>query len=138
MNTIILKGREIPLLYTVFEMKEIQEDLCPLGELFYRLLGSNGEDPEDRSGFGGPDHLSAVAKLVRIMGNAGLEEAGENPDLTEKKIMRAMKPAQITDVVKACSEVIREALESEVPETDSDEPKDVVLEKLNKKKEAES
>ena len=138
MKTIILKGREIPLLYTVYEMKTIQEDVCPLGELFYRVLGANAEDPEDRSGFGAPGHLETVAKLVRILGNAGLEEAGEHPDLTEKKIMRSMKPGQISDIVKTCAEAITEALESEIPAAGSDEPKDVVLEQLNKKKEVAS
>ena len=34
-----------------------------------------------------------MAKLIRILGNAGLEEAGEAPDLTDKKVLRAMKPA---------------------------------------------
>lgn len=137
MAKITLRGREIPLLYTVYEMKEVQEEICPLGDLSETILGINPEDENDRSGFGGPAHLTATAKLVRILGNAGLEEAGENPDLTEKKILRAIKPTQISDLVNACAKAIEEGLASEIPEENSDEPVDVTLEKLNKKKERE-
>lgn len=133
MITIHLKGREIPLLYTVMEMKTIQEDICPLGDLSYRILGVNRDDPEDRNGFGGPEHLDAVAKLIRILGNAGLEEAGENPDLTEKKILRALKPTEISGMVNACAEALNEGLTSEIPPQDDGEPKDVVLEDMKKK-----
>ena len=135
MTTITLKGREIPLLYTVYEMKSIQEDICPLDDLFYRVLGTTREKPESREKFGTPDHLDTVAKLVRILGNAGLEEAGENPDLTEKKILRAIRPSSISEIVNACADAIAEGVESEIPEQGSDEPKDVVLDEINKKKE---
>lgn len=137
MAKITLRGREIPLIYTVYEMKEIQEEICPLSDLSETILGENPEDENDQSGFGGPEHLTAMAKLVRILGNAGLEEAGENPDLTEKKILRAIKPTQISDLVKACAKAIGEGMGSEIPEENSDEPVDVTLEKLNKKKEGE-
>lgn len=137
MAKITLRGREIPLLYTVYEMKEIQENICPLGDLSHVIMGANPEDEKDRSGFGAPEHLNAMAKLVKVLGNAGLEEAGENPDLTEKKILRAIKPSQIVDLVNACAKAIEEGLESEIPEQNSDEPVDVTLEQLNKKKERE-
>lgn len=138
MTTITLKGLEIPLLYTVLEMKTIQEELCPLGELSYRIMGANPENPEDRNGFGDAKHLDAVAKLVKILGNAGLEEAGEAADLTERRVLRAMKPGQISEIVTACANAISEGMETEIPEPGADEPKDVVLEELNKKKEAGS
>ena len=138
MTTITLKGREIPLLYTVYEMKAIQEEICPLGDFSYTILGANKDDPKDKSGFGGPEHLMAVAKLIRVLGNAGLEEAGETPDLTDKKILRAMKPGQIMDAVNACMNAMNEGMDSEIPEQESDEPVDVVLEEMNKKKEPES
>ena len=137
MVKITLKGREIPLLYTVYEMKEVQDNICPLSDLSDTILGVNPEDENDQSGFGGPEHLMATAKLVRILGNAGLEEAGENPDLTEKKILRAIKPTQISDLVDACAKAIEEGLSSEIPAENSDEPVDVTLEQLNKKKERE-
>lgn len=138
MTTITLKGREIPLLYTVYEMKSIQEDICPLDDLFYQVMGTTREDPKSREKFGTPDHLDTVAKLVRILGNAGLEEAGENPDLTEKRILRAIRPGDIADIVTACAQAITEGVESEIKDPGDSEPKDVVLEEINKKKETAS
>ena len=136
MNTITIKGREIPLIYTVLEMKTIQEEIAPLGRLQYIVYGLNPEDENDASGFGLPQHLDAAAKLIRILGNAGLEENGEAADLTEKKILRALKPAEFTQVINACMDAMNEGMSSEIPE----EPKgkvDVMLEKLQKKKETE-
>ncbi len=138
MYSIQLKGREIPLIYTVYEMKQVQEEICPLGEISFRILGVNKENPELRDGFGRPEQLDAVAKMIRIMGNAGLEESGETPDLTDKNVLRAMRPAQIADMINVCSEVMKEALRSEIPEEDKGEPTDVVLEELKKKEPKES
>ena len=36
-----------------------------------------------------------LGTLIRILGNAGLEEKGEKPDLTDKWILRNMKPGMI-------------------------------------------
>lgn len=138
MTKITLKGREIPLTYTVFEMKAVQEEICPLGDLQYVLFGRNKEDKEDLSLYGAPEHLGAVAKMIRILGNSGLEEAGEAPDLTDKWIMRAMKPAQLNDAIAACLQAINEGMESEIHEEESGEPEDVTLEEMKKKKETES
>ena len=102
MTMITLKGREVPLLYTVYEMKLIQEEICPIEDFSYKILGKNKEDDKDQSFFGSPEHLEAVAKLVTILGNAGLEEAGEAPDLTAKKVLRSVKPLQFSGLVSAC------------------------------------
>ena len=136
MITITIKGREIPLIYTVWEMKQVQEEIGPLSRAISLVLGTNPEDREDTSRFGSAEHLAAAAKLIRILGNAGLEEAGEAADLTEKKILRALKPAEFTQVINACMDAMNEGMSSEIPE----EPKgkvDVMLEKLQKKKETE-
>ena len=138
MNSIRLRGREIPLLYTVYEMKLLQEEVAPVGRLMYALFGMNPEDEKDRSGYGSPEHLEAVAKAVRILGNAGLEEAGESPDLTDKWVMRAIRPAEITAVLNAVMTAMNEGMESEIPPKDDGEPVDVTLEKMQKKKEKES
>ena len=137
MTTITLKGREIPLTYTVYEMKAVQEDICPLGDLQYVLFGRNKEDKEDLSLYGTPEHLGAVAKMIRILGNSGLEETGEAPDLTDKWVMRAMKPAQLNDAIAACLQAINEGMESEIPDENGEEPVDVTLEEMKKKKETE-
>ena len=39
MASITLKGREIPLLYTVYEMKQIQEEIAPIGQALKIVLG---------------------------------------------------------------------------------------------------
>lgn len=138
MATITLKGREIPLIYTVLEMKEIQEEIASLGDFQYVILGRNKDDEEDNSLYGGPDHLNAVAKLIRILGNAGLEEAGEAPDLTDRKILRALRPADLVEAINACTNAMSEGMRSEIPEEKKEGPVDVTLEEMNKKKEKES
>ena len=112
MVTITLKGREIPLLYTTLEMKQVQEAIAPLGRLFSLVLGRNPDDEKDRSLFASPAHLEAAAKMIRILGNAGLEEAGEAGDLTDKKVMRAIRPNDLAGMVNACIEAVNEGWES--------------------------
>ena len=135
MTTINLRGREIPLIYTVFEMRALQEEIAPLGDLMYLISGKNRDDEEDTSKFGSVEHLDAIAKLVRILGNAGLEEAGEAPDLTDKKVLRALKPTEIGNAIEACAKAIGEGMQSEVPDPkeESGEPVDVTLEEMKKK-----
>ena len=55
------------------------------------------------------------------MGNAGLEESGEAPDLTERKILRALKPSDIVDAVNACMDAMNEGMASEIPTKNPDE-----------------
>lgn len=135
MATITLKGREIPLLYTTWEMKQIQEELGPLHKAVAVVLGRDPEGGEDAARFGGAEHLAAAATLIRILGNAGLEEAGENPDLTDKKVLRAIKPAEVALIINACLDAMNEGMASEIPAKKKEGPVDVVLEEIEKKKE---
>ena len=135
MITINLKGREIPLLYTTWEMKQIQEEIAPLGTALKLVLGKNPEDDEDTSPYGGVKHLTYAATLIKILGNSGLEDAGETPDLTEKMILRALKPSQLMDTISACLNAMGEGMASEIPEKKKEGPVDVVLEEIEKKKE---
>jgi hypothetical protein len=139
MSSITLKGREIPLIYTVLEMKQIQEEIGPLNKAVnYITVKDPDRDESDESFAGSPEHISAVAKAVVIMGNAGLEEAGEVPDLTEKKILRALKPNEFAIAMNKCIEAMNEAMRSEIPEKKTDEPVDVTLEDMKKKETKES
>jgi len=138
MASITLRGREIPLIYTVYEMKEAQAEICPLGELPYRILGQNRDDQKDMSRFGSAEHIDTVAKMIRIMGNGGLEEAGETPDLTDKWVMRSLRPKQVADMVNACITALNEGMASEIKDDEKKGPVDVTLENMNKKKEKES
>ena len=133
MASITLKGREIPLLYTVWEMKQVQEEICPMGDLQYIMFGRNKDDENDRSKYAGPEHLNALAKLIRILGNAGLEEAEREADLTDKKVLRSLRPMELTDAINACVAAMSEGMESEIPDKKKEGPVDVVLEEIEKK-----
>ena len=138
MVTITLKGREIPLLYTTWEMKQVQEELGPISKAIKRVLGRNPDDEDDMSLYAGAEHLAAAATLIRILGNAGLEENGEAADLTDKKVLRALKPADLAEAVNKCMDAMAEGMKSEIPEKKQEGPVDVTLEEMNKKKEKES
>jgi len=139
MAEITLKGRRIPLAYTVLEMKQIQEEVAPIGEFLYTIFGrEKDEDGDTASLYGSAKHLDAVGKALRIMGNAGLEEAGEKADLTDKWVMRALKPSMIAEAMGACLEAFNEGNASEIPEHTSGEPVDVTLEQMKKKETKEN
>ena len=76
--------------------------------------------------------------MVRIMGNAGLEESGQEPDLTDKKVMRALRPDQLVEAINAVSNAMADGMRSEIPEKDEDGPVDVTLEKMKKKEAKEN
>ena len=138
MASITLKGREIPLLYTTYELKALQEEIAPFSRMINVILGRNPDDTTDTSAFGSAEHIEAVAKLIRILGNAGLEEAGEAADLTDKKVMRAIKPMDLMEKISACMDAINEGMVSEIPEKEDEGPVDVTLEEMKKKEMKES
>lgn len=133
MAKITLKGREVPLLYTSWEMKTVQEEIAPLSKAIRLVTGRNPENEEDTSMFGGAEHIGALAKMIRILGNAGLEESGQEADLTDKKVMRALRPDQLVEAINAVSEAMADGMRSEIPEKEEDGPVDVVLEQMKKK-----
>ena len=135
MVTITLKGREIPLLYTTWEMKQIQDEIAPIGDTIGILIGRNKDDENDTSRYGGAEQLDAIGKAIRILGNAGLEETGGVPDLEEKWILRAIRPNDVMDIVNAIMAAFADGMASEIPEKTQDGPVDVTLEEMKKKKE---
>ena len=140
--SITLKGKEVPLLYTTEEMLTIQEEIGPVYEAINLASGSNPDDKKDTSRFGTKEHLKALAKMIVILGNAGLEESDQEGDLTEKKVLRGIKPDEIYLAVAACMQCLTEGMMSEIPD-DIDKkaksgPVDVTLEKIKKKDETES
>lgn len=120
-------------MYTTYEMKTIQEEIAPIGQALKIILGRNPEDENDTSLYGSAQHLEAAAKMVRILGNAGLEENGEDADLTDKKVMRAIRPGELAEVVNACFDAMNEGMKSEIPEKKETGPVDVTLEEMKKK-----
>jgi len=133
MVTITLKGREIPLIYTTYEMKQIQEEIAPISDALVLVMGRNPEDENDLSRYGGVDHLGAAAKLIRILGNAGLEESGQDGNLTDKWVMRALKPKDLMPTINACMDALAEGMATEIQEKENEGPVDVTLEEMKKK-----
>ena len=110
--TIKIGGREIPLYYSSLEMVDIQKDIgCTAFQLNEEVFGVHLEDEDDPSSvrFGvitDAAKLEKFGKLIRILGNAGLEEEGRDPDLTDRWILRHMKPGMIMVYVIAMVTVI--------------------------------
>ena len=130
-------GREIPMTLTTFEMIAIQEEIgCTVGQLQDSVFGLEKNLETDEYSFqmvNDKDRLRRFGALIRIMGNAGLEEAGKEPDLTDKWILRHIKPAMIMPYMIAITGVINEAMKMETAKTEG--PVDEVLEEENRKKE---
>ncbi len=105
MTEIKIGGRVVPLSYSAYEMIEIQKQIgCTAFQLKDVVFGiqkeENENDPNAKPKVtigvaDDPERLEKMGKLITILGNAGLEEKGEEPDLTEKWVLRQMKPALI-------------------------------------------
>ena len=141
MAEIKIGGRTIPLFYSTYEMVAIQKEIgCTSFQLKEEVFGIVQEDEDDpmsvRIGcVTDPVKTEKLGKLIAIMGNAGLEEKGEKPDLTEKWILRNMKPAMITVYALAALSVIVEGNRLETPESEEEKgPVDEGLEEQNAKK----
>ena len=139
--TLKIGGREIPLFYSSLEMVDIQKDIgCTAFQLNDEVFGIHLEDEDDPSSarFGvitDGDKLEKFGKLIRILGNAGLEEEGREPDLTDKWILRHMKPGMIMVYVIAVVAVISEGNKIESTKTEEEQgPVDEGLEEQNAKK----
>jgi len=133
--------RTVPVLLSTLEMAEIQEEIgCTVGQLRDEVFGLQVDLETDKVTFGIVEDgkkIRKFAKLIRIMGNAGLEEAGQEPDLTDKWIMRHMKPGLIMAYVVGITAVINESMKVETGEK-KEGPVDEVLEEENRKKEQET
>lgn len=105
MTEINMGGRVVPLSYSAYEMIEIQKRIgCTAFQLNDVVFGIEQEEDENDPNAepkirvtvaNDPERLEKLGKLIVILGNAGLEEKGEEPNLTEKWVLRNMKPALI-------------------------------------------
>ena len=141
MKEIKIGKREIPLFYSTYEMIEIQEEIgCTAFQLREEVFGIRQEDEDDPMSIRmecatDPEKTKKLGTLIRILGNAGLEENGEKGDLTDKWILRNMKPALIMAYAVAAMAVIVEGNKIEAPEAEEQQgPVDEVLEEQNAKK----
>ena len=143
MTEINIGVRKIPLSYTAYEMIEIQRQIgCTAFELTDKVFGIRSEEDENNPAaepkviidvVNDPDRLEKMGKLIAILGNAGLEQSGQEPDLTDKWILRNMKPALILGYAIATMAEISNGNMMEV-KNDKDGPVDEVLEEQESKK----
>ena len=139
MTEIKIGGRIIPLSYTAFEMIEIQKQIgCTAFQLKDEVFGIHQEDEDNPNSvridvIKDPERLEKMGKLIAILGNAGLEEKGEKPDITYKWVLRNMKPALILGYAIATMGEIADGnmMESKDEETG---PVDEILEEQQAKK----
>ena len=140
-QTIKIGNREIPLTMTSWELAVIQEEIgCTVGKLRDEVFGISQNMETGEYTFGIVEDGAKIKKfgtLLKILGNAGLEEAGQEPDLTDKWILRNMKPGLLMIYVLAASAVITDAMKMEAGDK-KEGPVDEVLEEENRKKEPES
>lgn len=124
MTEIMIGGRKIPLLYTTCEMIAIQDEIgCTAFQLKDQVFGLKQEDEDDPNSIrldvvSDTDKMKKLCTLIRILGNAGLEEAGEEPNLTDKWIMRKIKPAMIIAYAIATMAEISEGNRMESPKAE--------------------
>ena len=130
-------GRTIPMTMTSYEMLTIQDEIgCTVGQLRDNVFGVEQNLETGEYSFSvatDREKLKKFGTLLKILGNAGLEEAGQEPDLTDKWILRHIKPIMLMAYVVAATAVINEAMKME-SEANSDGPVDEVLAEENRKK----
>ena len=74
-----------------------------------------------------------ACKLIRILGNAGLEETGQDPDLTDRWVMKHIRPNMIASYAVAVMYVINEGNQMEA-KRENNGPVDEGLEEEEGKK----
>ena len=132
--------RTIPLFYSTYEMIAIQKEIgCTAYELKEKVFGVRQTDEDDPMSIvldvvTDPEKTMRLGTLLKILGNAGLEEAGQEPDLTDKWILRNMKPPLIMPYALAAMAVITDGNKVESPKEENEGPVDEILEEQNAKK----
>lgn len=142
MMTIKIGGREIPLYLSTYEMIAIQDEIgCTMAQLRDDVFGLHQEIEDEGNTWyfeiaRDPQRQKKFGTLMKIMGNAGLEENGQDPDLTEKWILRHIKPGMILPYSLTAMAVINDAQQSETAaeRKEEDGPVDVMVEEENRKK----
>ena len=142
MTNIRIGGREIPLNFTTYEMIAIQKEIgCNAAELRDQVFGLHLADENDPNSWQmevgrDPEKMEKLGKLIRILGNSGLEENGEEPDLTDKWVLRKMKPGLILAYALVAMSEINEGQKSETAaeeQKERGETSEIVLEEERKK-----
>lgn len=80
--------------------------------------------------------ISATAEMIAILCNQGIIREGKAGILTAEDVAERMRPRQIIEARNACLAAIAEGSTVEHEEDEEDEPIDVVLAEIQKKREA--
>lgn len=121
--TVNIGERTIPLRFRMNQFIEIEEEIGNLGEIKELLLK-------------GKKRVRNTVSMIRIMGNAGLQHAGEEPDLTDDWLLENMDPHGLLAYQVAVIGCMSKETESQAAaEEKQDEARDVVLDEINAKKE---
>lgn len=125
MAHITINGKDIPLVFDMEAFGQVEEEVGSLVELNEILNGKT--------------RIKNLVKMVRIMGNIGLADSGAKADLTDAKLNKAMKPSELAQYQIAIMNAITDGMKMETEEEeDPKKEKDLVLEEIQKKSEAES
>lgn len=126
MRFITIGGRNVPLFFSLWEMKQIQEEVGFINEINEKLAKHVGSS----------EQIETLVKLIRILGNAGLEEAGQAADLTDKWVGRRLTIGSILAMTEDIILCINDGMqmENDIAEAeDPDKAKDLGLEELRRK-----
>lgn len=115
-----IAGREIPLRYTMRELADMEEAIDTMDN--FRELIMQGKH-----------RIRNMAAAIRIMGNSGLKKAGEKDELTEDWLLDHLDPGQIKTYQIAVLGAFTDGFQME---TEEQRERDLVLEELERKKEA--
>lgn len=114
--------RKIPLYFGMREFNEIEETVGNLGNIKELIME-------------GKERGKNLTAVIRILGNAGLRQAGEDADITEDFLLDHMDPRVIMAyqiAVIAC--MSRDENSQAVTEEREDKDRDLVLEEIAAKK----
>lgn len=135
--------RNIPLYYSTYETIAIQREIgCTAFQLKDQVFGVEIIDEDEDATVDNiwlkvaedPERMEKLGKLICILGNAGLEEEGQEPDLTEKWVLRNMKPAMMMIYALAVMTVITRGNTMEARPEPNGEPVDEIKEENDAKK----
>ena len=119
--TVEIGGRTIPLLFTMPEFMQIEEEIGSLVNIEEFIAK-------------GKKRIRNTLQCIRIMGNAGLKKAGEKADLTDEWLEKHMKPLIFRTYQLAVVKEIQRGGNSEAEiERSENEERDLVMEELVKK-----
>ena len=115
-------GRMIPLRFRMNQFIQAEKEIGNLADIKDKIES-------------GSDRGENLVKMIRIMGNAGLKAAGEEPDLTDEWLAEEMIPGYLKAYQLAVLIALSYETKMESIDNEENEERDLVLEEINKKKE---